>query len=84
MGMQQVIGSVWLSVLRGEQIRKCHLNGSIGINGSSREWVRWRAHCCKNRNGEAAREGDRLDAREPGVSFLGLAVLLSPGGLAGL
>ena len=37
MGMQQVIGSDWLSVLLGEQIRKCHLNGSMGMKGSSRE-----------------------------------------------
>lgn len=81
-GMQQVIGSDWLLVLLGEHIRKCHLKGSIGTNGSSRDWVRWRAHCCKNRSGEAAREGGRLDVKEPGVSFRRLT--FSPTGFVGL
>ena len=85
MGMQHVSGrSDCSSALLGEQSLKCHLNGSIGMKGSSREWVRWRAHCCKNRSGEAAREGDRLGVREPGVSLRGLAGLLSPTGFAGL
>lgn len=39
-GIQQVNGSDWSSALPGEQIRKFHLNGSMGIKGSSREWVR--------------------------------------------
>lgn len=82
--MQQVNGrSDCSSVLLGEQIRKCHLNGSIGMKGSSREWVRWRAHCCKNRRGEAAREADRLGVSEPGVSLRGL-VGSSPVNFAGL
>jgi hypothetical protein len=85
MGMQQVSGrSDCSSVLLGEQIRKCHLNGSIGMKGSSREWVRWRAHCCKSRSGEAARETDRLGVKEPGVSLCGLAGLLSATSFAGL
>ena len=85
MGIQHVSGrSDCSSVLLGEQILKCHLNGSIGMNGSSREWVRWRAHCCKNRSGEAAREADRLGVSEPGVSLRGLAGLLSPTGFTGL
>jgi hypothetical protein len=38
MGMQQVRGrNDCPSILLGEQIRKCHLNGSIGMKGSSRE-----------------------------------------------
>lgn len=84
MGMQQVSGrNDCPSVLLGEHILKCHLNGSIGMNGSSREWVRCRAHCCKNRNGEVAREVGRLDVSEPGVSLRGLAGL-SLTGFAGL
>lgn len=55
----------------------------MGMKGSSREWVRWRAHCCKNRNGEAAREADRLGVSEPGVTLSGV-VGLSPTGFAGL
>jgi len=73
MWIQQVSGSNCSSVLLGEQTRKCHLNGSIGTKGSSRECVRWSAHCCKNRSGEAAREADRLGVSEPGVSLRGLA-----------
>ena len=85
MGMQQVRGrNDCSSMLLGEQIRKCHLNGSIGMNGSSREWVRWRAHCCKNRSGEVARDAVRLGDSEPGVSLRGLAWSLSPVGFAGL
>jgi len=85
MGIQHVSGrSDCSSVLLGEQSLKCHLNGSMGMKGSSREWVRWRAHCCKNRSGEAAREADRLGVRDPGVSLRGLAGLLSPTSFAGL
>lgn len=85
MGIQQVSGrSDCPSVLLGEQIWKCHLNGSMGMKGSSRECVLWRAHCCKNRSGEAAREGDRLGVSEPSVSLRGLVGLLSPTGFTGL
>lgn len=84
-GIQQVSGRIdCSSVLLGEQKRKRHLNGSTGMKGSSREWARWRAHCCKNRSGEAAREADRLGVSEPGVLLRGLAGLLSPTGFAGL
>ena len=54
------------------------------MKGSSREWVRWRAHCCKNRSGEAAREADRLGVSEPGVALRGPAGLLPPIGFEGL